>query len=87
MHAADRVLPVLAAEVPAEGQAKQGEDLIEIVASHLRRVSGPIYDIEAGPARLPHAVDRTSGQFPAPGAPLFQASTADLNPWTEAKVN
>jgi non-heme chloroperoxidase len=24
---------------------------------------------------------------PAPGAPLFQAATANLNPWTEAKVN
>jgi pimeloyl-ACP methyl ester carboxylesterase len=24
---------------------------------------------------------------PAPGAPLFQAGTANLNPWTEAKVN
>ena len=25
--------------------------------------------------------------MPAPGAPLFQAATANLNPWTEAKVN
>jgi pimeloyl-ACP methyl ester carboxylesterase len=24
---------------------------------------------------------------PTPGAPLFQAATANLNPWTEAKVN
>jgi pimeloyl-ACP methyl ester carboxylesterase len=24
---------------------------------------------------------------PAPGAPLFQAATANLNPWTEAKVD
>jgi pimeloyl-ACP methyl ester carboxylesterase len=24
---------------------------------------------------------------PAPGAPLFQAATANVNPWTEAKVN
>ncbi len=24
---------------------------------------------------------------PAPGAPLFQAASANLNPWTEAKVN
>ena len=24
---------------------------------------------------------------PAPGAPLFQAATANINPWTEAKVN
>ncbi|HTS90091.1 MAG TPA: alpha/beta hydrolase [Gemmatimonadales bacterium] len=24
---------------------------------------------------------------PAPGAPLFQAATANLNPWTEAQVN
>lgn len=24
---------------------------------------------------------------PAPGAPLFQAATANFNPWTEAKVN
>jgi non-heme chloroperoxidase len=24
---------------------------------------------------------------PAPGAPLFQAATANLNPWTEARVN
>ena len=24
---------------------------------------------------------------PAPGAPLFQAATANLNPWTEAKAN
>jgi non-heme chloroperoxidase len=24
---------------------------------------------------------------PAPGAPLFQAATANLNPWTDAKVN
>ncbi len=24
---------------------------------------------------------------PAPGAPLFQAATANLNPWTEVKVN
>jgi pimeloyl-ACP methyl ester carboxylesterase len=24
---------------------------------------------------------------PASGAPLFQAATANLNPWTEAKVN
>jgi pimeloyl-ACP methyl ester carboxylesterase len=24
---------------------------------------------------------------PAPGAPLFQAAAANLNPWTEAKVN
>jgi non-heme chloroperoxidase len=24
---------------------------------------------------------------PAAGAPLFQAATANLNPWTEAKVN
>ena len=24
---------------------------------------------------------------PAPGAPLFQTATANLNPWTEAKVN
>jgi pimeloyl-ACP methyl ester carboxylesterase len=24
---------------------------------------------------------------PAPGQPLFQAATANLNPWTEAKVN
>ena len=25
--------------------------------------------------------------MPAPGAPLFQAATANLNPWTEAKVD
>ena len=25
--------------------------------------------------------------MPAAGAPLFQAATANLNPWTEAKVN
>jgi len=24
---------------------------------------------------------------PTPGAPLFQAATANLNPWTEAKAN
>jgi pimeloyl-ACP methyl ester carboxylesterase len=24
---------------------------------------------------------------PAPGAPLFQAATANINPWTEAKVD
>jgi hypothetical protein len=24
---------------------------------------------------------------PAPGAPLFQAASANLNPWTQAKVN
>ena len=24
---------------------------------------------------------------PAPGAPLFQAAAANLNPWTEAKVD
>ena len=24
--------------------------------------------------------------MPAPGAPLFQAATANFNPWTEAKV-
>src|SRR5262249_21631382 len=24
---------------------------------------------------------------PAPGKPLFQAASANLNPWTEAKVN
>jgi pimeloyl-ACP methyl ester carboxylesterase len=24
---------------------------------------------------------------PAPGAPLFQAASANLNPWTEAKVD
>ncbi len=24
---------------------------------------------------------------PAPGAPLFQAATANLNPWTEVKVD
>ena len=25
--------------------------------------------------------------MPAPGKPLFQAATANLNPWTEAKVD
>lgn len=25
--------------------------------------------------------------MPAPGAPLFQAATANINPWTEAKVD
>ena len=25
--------------------------------------------------------------MPASGVPLFQAATANLNPWTEAKVN
>ena len=25
--------------------------------------------------------------MPAPGAPLFQAATANLNPWTEAQVD
>ena len=25
--------------------------------------------------------------MPAPGAPLFQAATANFNPWTEAKVD
>ena len=25
--------------------------------------------------------------MPAPGAPLFQAAVANLNPWTEAKVD
>jgi hypothetical protein len=24
---------------------------------------------------------------PAPGAPLFQAATANLNPWTEVQVD
>ena len=28
----------------------------------------------------------TTYAVPAPGAPLFQAATANLNPWTEAKV-
>jgi pimeloyl-ACP methyl ester carboxylesterase len=28
-----------------------------------------------------------SFHVPAPGAPLFQAATANLNPWTEAKVD
>ena len=30
---------------------------------------------------------RRPSPCPAPGAPLFQAATANLNPWTEAKVN
>ncbi len=29
----------------------------------------------------------TTFAVPAPGAPLFQAATANLNPWTEAKVD
>jgi non-heme chloroperoxidase len=29
----------------------------------------------------------TEFAVPAPGAPLFQAATANLNPWTEAKVD
>ena len=28
-----------------------------------------------------------SHSVPAPGAPLFQAATANLNPWTEVKVD
>jgi pimeloyl-ACP methyl ester carboxylesterase len=47
------------------------------------------------PANRNRAVPLTYEQFrfgfanavPAPGAPLFQAATANLNPWTEAKVN
>jgi len=41
-----------------------------------------------------NAVDEDEAQqlydaycVPAPGAPLFQAATANLNPWTEVKVN
>src|SRR5947208_3076379 len=30
---------------------------------------------------------RETFHVPAPGAPLFQAATANLNPWTEAKVD
>src|SRR5690348_2594584 len=29
----------------------------------------------------------TTFAVPAPGAPLFQAATANLNPWTEVKVD
>ena len=31
--------------------------------------------------------ERLAGEGPAPGVPLFQAATANLNPWTEAKVD
>ena len=51
-------------------------------------------DLRAVPLRLRQRRQRGRGQGalrdlrrPAPGAPLFQAATANLNPWTEAKVD
>jgi non-heme chloroperoxidase len=32
-------------------------------------------------------IDPANATGPAPGAPLFQAASANLNPWTEAKVD
>lgn len=40
----------------------------------------------AVPAAEARELHRTYA-VPAPGAPLFQAATANLNPWTEAKVD
>jgi non-heme chloroperoxidase len=41
------------------------------------------------PANRNRAVPLTYEQFavPTPGKPLFQAASANLNPWTEAKVD
>jgi non-heme chloroperoxidase len=42
-----------------------------------------------GGERAPREAKELYNTFavPSPGAPLFQAATANLNPWTEAKVD
>ena len=54
-------------------------------AAHLRAVP-----LRASPTRSARTRPRSSTRptpSPAPGAPLFQAAAANLNPWTEAKVD
>ena len=48
----------------------------------------PVVFVHRKPAVIGHARQLyETFAVPASGAPLFQAATANLNPWTEAKVD
>ena len=54
-------------------------------SAHLRAV--PLRLRQRGLGGRGEGAVRRVRRSPPPGAPLFQAATANLNPWTEAKVN
>ena len=78
------VLPLPISALVRIARARQSGQPPPRRAAHFRAV----------PLRLRQCRERRGGQglydtfaVPAPGAPLFQAAAANLNPWTEAKVD
>ena len=76
-------LPDLGPEVGGAG-ARQSREPRPRGAAHLRAV--PLRVRERGERGARRRSSTTPTRCPGSGTPLFQAATANLNPWTEAKV-
>ena len=77
-------LPISALKSAAPGARQPGQPQPRDPA-HLRAV--PLRASPTRSARTRPRSSTTTYAVPAAGAPLFQAATANLNPWTEVKVD